>query len=159
MPFETASAQEITALVQRAAAGNDAFMNGDLDRWHALLPPASDFSIMTPLGGWSANGFDASPERLAAMAGYFTAAKTDLEVIATHASPDMVVLAVVERQHGVVGGLAPQDWSLRVTLVVQRNGADWNLVHRHADPLVASITLDALSVLAKNTGEANAKQA
>ncbi len=158
MPFEPASAQEISALVQRAADGNDAFMNGQMDRWYALLPPAPDFSIMTPFGGWSANGFDASPERLAAMARYFTSADTSLDVIAIHATADMVVLAVVERQHGVIGGLPPQDWSLRVTLVFQRNGADWDLVHRHADPLVKAIPIDTLAKLAKTPADDSAKQ-
>ncbi len=158
MPFEPASAQEISALVQRAADGNDAFMNGQMDRWYALLPPAPDFSIMTPFGGWSANGFDASPERLAAMARYFTSADTSLEVVATHATANMVVLAVVERQHGVIGGLPPQDWSLRVTLVFRRNGADWDLVHRHADPLVKDIPLDTLAKLAKTPADDSAKQ-
>jgi hypothetical protein len=32
------------------------------------------------------------------------------------------VLVAIERQHGEVGGLTDQDWSLRVTLVFQRKG-------------------------------------
>jgi ketosteroid isomerase-like protein len=86
------------------------------------------------------------------MAGYFTSATTSLEVISTYASSDMIVLVVVERQHGVVGGLAPQDWSLRVTLVYRRNGDVWEMVHRHADPLVQPITLDRLAGLASGAG-------
>jgi ketosteroid isomerase-like protein len=88
------------------------------------------------------------------MAGYFTSATTSLEVISTHASADMIVLVVVERQHGVVGGLPPQDWSLRVTLVFRRNGAAWELVHRHADPLVRRITLARLAGLAAGVARA-----
>jgi ketosteroid isomerase-like protein len=138
----------VARLLERAAAGNDAFMNGDMARWLALTPHSDDFSLVSPFGGWTAGGFDASPERLAEMAGYFTSATTSLEVISTHASADMIVLVVVERQHGIVGGLPPQDWSLRVTLVFRRNGADWDLVHRHADPLVQRITLNRLAGLA-----------
>ncbi len=144
-------AAEVDGLVRRAAEGNDAFMNGDMTRWLALTPHCPDFSIMSPFGAWTANGFDASPEHLAAMAANFTEATTELEVISSHASPEMIVLAVVERQRGVVGGLPEQDWSLRVTLVFRRVGAAWQLVHRHADPLVGPITLGQLSMIARGT--------
>ncbi|WP_346659736.1 hypothetical protein [Bradyrhizobium sp. 200] len=36
-----------------------------------------------------------------------------------------------------------RDWSLRVTQVYRRQGAEWWLVHRHADPLVRHIGLAA----------------
>jgi hypothetical protein len=141
--------QHVADLTRRAAEGNDAFMNGNMQRWMSLIPHSPDFSIMSPFGGWTAGDGDYGPDRLKAMADYFASAETGLEVIATCATADMVMLAVVERQIGVVGGLPPQDWSLRVTLVYRRNGYSWDLVHRHADPLVGKITLDQLAVIAK----------
>jgi hypothetical protein len=33
------------------------------------------------------------------------------------------------------------DWALRVTLVYRRDGSEWRLVHRHADPLANPISL------------------
>jgi len=59
----------------------------------------------------------------------------------------------VERQHGTVGGLPDQDWSLRVTLVFRRERSDWRLVHRHADALVQPISMDQLSRLARGPVE------
>ena len=44
----------------------------------------------------------------------------------TYASGDMAVLVAIERQHGEVGGMPDQDWSLRVTLsfsTKERNGS------------------------------------
>ncbi|HEX4982085.1 MAG TPA: nuclear transport factor 2 family protein, partial [Ilumatobacteraceae bacterium] len=64
-------------------------------------------------------------------------------------SGDLAVLVMVERQHGKVGHLPPQDWSLRVTLAFRRERGVWRLVHRHADPLVHPITFDQLAVLAR----------
>ena len=54
---------------------------------------------------------------------------------------------MVERQHGEVGGLPDQDWSLRVTHVYRHDGSDWLLMHRHADPLVSPIDLEQMSTL------------
>ena len=42
-----------------------------------------------------------------------------------------------------------QDWSLRLTLVFRRVGDRWQIVHRHADPLVHDIPFDHLAELAR----------
>jgi ketosteroid isomerase-like protein len=70
-------------------------------------------------------------------------------LIQSYASGDLVVLVVVEHQHAIVGGLPDQDWSLRVTLVFRRDGGDWKLVHRHADPLAARHTLEQIAEIAR----------
>ena len=60
----------------------------------------------------------------------------------------MVVVVYIERQVTEVAGLSMQDWSLRVTQVFRRDGAEWRLAHRHADPLVRGITLDEAAAIA-----------
>ncbi|WP_175500499.1 hypothetical protein [Bradyrhizobium sp. NFR13] len=42
-----------------------------------------------------------------------------------------------------------QDWPLKVTLVYRHDGTDWRLAHRHADPLVAQISLAQSAALAR----------
>ena len=56
---------------------------------------------------------------------------------------------MIERQHAAIGGLPDQDWSLRVTQVYRRDGSDWRVVHRHADPLAHAIDLEQAAVLAR----------
>ncbi len=145
---------DLPRMIDRAARMNDAFMNGRMQEWVALARPSADFSIMTPFGGWSSGGFDATPERLADLARVFPAGKTGIEVIAAHASGDLSVLAVIERQTAVVHGMPEQDWSLRVTLVFRRNGDDWDLIHRHADPLVQGISIGQSAALARGADPA-----
>jgi len=88
-------------------------------------------------------------ERLARLASYFRNGDAKVELVQSYASGDLVVLAVIEREHGEVGGLPDQDWSLRVTLVYRRQGTEWWLVHRHADPLVRHVELETAAALAR----------
>lgn len=144
-----ASAGELVAnLVRRAADKNAAFMNGDMRRWTDLARIASDFTLMQPFGGRASHGFDASPKRLKDMALIFRRGRTSLELERAYASDAIIVLAMIERQKAEVGKLPEQDWSLRVTEVYRKDGSDWLLVHRHADPLVRRRTLEQTATLA-----------
>jgi ketosteroid isomerase-like protein len=103
---------------------------------------------MPPYGGETARGFDVE-SALESTPEMFRGGEADLELVETYASGDLAVLVAIERQHGEVGGLPDQDWSLRVTLVFRREGSQWRLVHRHADPLVHAISMEHMAVLAR----------
>ena len=106
------------------------------------------FTLMSPIGGAASRYADRS-EVVRASARLFNGGECQLESLEVHAWDNTVVLAVVERQRGLVGGLPEQDWSLRVTLVFRREADDWLLVHRHADPLVNLIGPQLLAALAR----------
>ncbi|WP_247564757.1 nuclear transport factor 2 family protein [Bradyrhizobium sp. 151] len=144
-----AASDDVAHLIERAAAKNAAFMRGDMDRWLALVRIASDFTLMQPFGGPTSHGFDASPERLAKLSQFFKNGETTLEVMQTYASDKLVVLVMVERQYAEVGSLPKQDWSLRVTEIYRKDGSEWQLVHRHADPLVHGVTLQEAATIAR----------
>lgn len=93
--------------------------------------------------------YDDRTESLRAEASLFEGGEARLEVTQAHAWGDTIVLVMIERQHGQVGGLPDQGWSLRVTQVYRRDGSDWLLVHRHADPLVHPIDLERAAALAR----------
>jgi ketosteroid isomerase-like protein len=152
MPLAAESAVDSDAaaeLIALATEKNAAFMRGDMERWSKLVRIARDFTLMQPFGGPASHGFDKSPERLAEMSRYFRNGKTKLEIARTYSAGEFAVLVFIERQTGEVGGLPEQDWSLRVTEVYRKAGAEWELVHRHADALVHRITLEQLSALAR----------
>ena len=141
--------QDVAALVRRSADANKALVRGDIDGYLALIEHSKDYTLMNPFGGAPTRGFVDSPERRAAMARFFENGTLEQEVVATHTSGDLVVLVAVERVRAEVGGLPEQDWSLRVTQVFRRDGSAWQLVHRHADPLVTGITLELAAALAR----------
>jgi ketosteroid isomerase-like protein len=88
-------------------------------------------------------------ERWEAMGRFFRNGALEQEVVQSYRSADMVVLVIIERACVEVGGLPAQDWSLRVTLVYRREGAEWRLAHRHADPLVKGVSLEQAAALTR----------
>jgi hypothetical protein len=139
----------VAMLVARAAAKNAAFMRGDMARWLELVRLAPDFTLMQPFGGPASHGFDTSPARMAQRARYFQNGKTAIDLAQSYATPDMIVLVMIERQTAEVGGLPEQDWSLRVTEVYRLEETEWVLAHRHADPLVRPISLNQAARIAQ----------
>lgn len=71
------------------------------------------------------------------------------EVVQTFASDDMIVLATIERTNISVGGLPQQEWALRVTSVFKREGSQWKLAHRHADPFVEDVAVAEAARIAR----------
>jgi len=151
-PLSIGSAAAAAQLVDLAAEKNAAFMRGNIQRWSELVRIAADFTLMQPFGGPPSRGFDMNSTRMAEMARYFRNGKTDLELVQTYACEDIVVLVMIERQTAEVGGLPEQDWSLRVTEVYRKAGSEWQLVHRHADPLVRPVKLEQAAALARGLG-------
>jgi ketosteroid isomerase-like protein len=148
MAERTISDEQLAELVERTEEATSAFMRGDMDRYLELTPHARGFTLMNPFGGPPARYEDRS-ESLRAAASYFKDGEAKLELGEAHVWGDTVVLVMIERQHGEVGGLPDQDWPLRVTQVYRRAGSDWEVVHRHADPLVSDIGLERAAALAR----------
>ena len=140
---------EIPALLRRATDANSALLRGDIYSYIALVSHSAEYTLMAPFGGPPTHGFDYSDARLAEIGRFFQGGDGDLELLHSYASGDLIVLVVIERQHAAVGGLPEQDWSLRVTQVYRREGAEWRLVHRHADPLVKKIEVERAAALAR----------
>jgi ketosteroid isomerase-like protein len=140
--------EAVAALVERSQVANAALMRGDVERYRELVPVSDDFTLMSPFGGEPTRAAALTSERMEALGRFFANGTMAQEVVATYGCDDMVVLALIERPHVEVGGLPAQTWALRVTLVYRRDGGEWRLVHRHADPLAWGIALDQAAALA-----------
>jgi ketosteroid isomerase-like protein len=151
MAGEQRADSDLDDLVQLMAEAASAFIGGNMRRYFELMKHTDDFTLMGPEGGATTYGSEVSDEEIAEMQRFFKRGHATLDVEQTYASGDLAVLVVVERQHGEIGDYPPQDWSLRVTLVFRREGSDWRLVHRHADPLVHPIPFDHLAELARGS--------
>jgi ketosteroid isomerase-like protein len=141
--------QDLADLIERWSRAAQLYMDGDLRAYAALARHAEDYTLLPPNGGAARAGFDGSDEAVEWTARTFRGGQATLEVAQTYASGDLAVLVAVERQAGAVGDLPRQDWSLRLTLVFRREGTDWRLVHRHADPLVRPVDPGLFAALAR----------
>jgi hypothetical protein len=142
----------VAELIRRSAQANTALMRGDTHMYRALIPHADDFTLMSPFGGTPTRGSDLTDERWEAIGRFFRNGTFEQEVVQAYCSADMVVLVIIERCLVAVGGLPIQEWPLRVTLIYCREGSDWRLAHRHADPLAKGVSLEQAAALARGAG-------
>jgi len=148
----------VSDLVRRSEEGHAALMRGDIGTYRERITLSGDFLLMSPFGGKPTRAAELTAERFEAMGRFFRNGTFKQEVLQIYASPDIVVLAIIERQNVEVGGLPAQDWPLRVTLVYRREGTEWRLAHRHADPLVNGISLERAATLARGDPAAPQRQ-
>lgn len=142
----SATDRTVADLIRLSADSNAALMRGDIDSYRALITLTDDFTLMSPFGGTPTR---ASEVKLDALGRFFRNGTLELELVQSYGSADMVVLAFIERGHVEVGGLPAQEWPLRVTLVYRRAGSEWQLAHRHADPLVKGLSLEQAATIAR----------
>ena len=143
---------DVAELVSRMDEAANAYISGDHRHYFELFDHAAGYTLMLPYGGEVEHREPPTEEEQDETSRIFASGEARLDVAATYTSGDLVVLAAVERQHGEVGGAPDQDWSLRVTLVFRRVADRWQLVHRHADPLVHPIPWEHLGELARGLG-------
>ena len=137
---------ELTEFVRRAEEAANAYLRGDVDRYLDLLHHANGFTLLRPNGGPASRHEERAAE-LRSWPNPLRDGEAQLEHVETHAWGDTLVLVMIERQHARMGDLPDQNMSLRVTHVYRRDGSDWMLVHRHADPLVQTMELPELNAL------------
>ena len=144
--MESTADENLDEFLARAEEAADAWVRGDMDRYLDLVHHARGFTLMAPTGGPASRHEDRASE-FHGWESPFADGAASHEHVETHAWGDTVVLSMIERQHGRVGDQPDQDLSVRVTHVYRRDGSDWQLVHRHADPLVTTLELEELAAL------------
>ena len=140
------SDRSIEALIQQVAEAADSWVRGDLAHYLELTVHVPGFTFMAPHGGVPSQHDDRASE-FDGWESPFADGEAAPEITAVHAWGDTAIVVMVERQHGRVADLPDQDLSLRVTEVYRCGGDGWELVHRHADPLVRALPTDQFMAL------------
>jgi len=87
MPNESITDEHVADLVRRCADAAVAFIRGDMRAYVGLIRHAEDYTLLPPFGGGDGP--------------FFTAGEAEVELVQSYVSGDLVVLVLIERQHGV----------------------------------------------------------
>lgn len=119
-------------------AAQGRFINGDPTPWKQRASHGDDVTIFGAFGG-SEKGWAEVGSRNDWASAQFkdSGAKQNIEYLTTGTSGDLAFTVSIERQVAqIVGQSEPTSRALRVTQIFRREGDQWKLLHRHADPLV-----------------------
>jgi ketosteroid isomerase-like protein len=117
----------------------DEFAKGNPEPVKALYSRRDDATLANPFGP-AVRGWEQVSKTLDYASSRFSdGAFIGTERIAEYATADLVCVLDLEHWEARVGerqGVEPFD--LRVTTTLRREGDDWKIVHRHADPITSS---------------------
>jgi ketosteroid isomerase-like protein len=132
----TSIEQGFRAFLARRQEATAAFFNGDPAPWKAQAMQTDAITMFGGFGGFE-QGWTAVDDRYTWAAAANAEGAVQVELIACHVTADLAYTVAIER--GSVRPTGGQEFALkalRVTEIFRREGTDWKLIHRHADPLV-----------------------
>jgi ketosteroid isomerase-like protein len=122
-------------MTQREEAAG-AYVDGDavpLGRISARVSPATFFG---PMGGYRQGAEEVSSTYARDAKSFEPGAENHFEILQSGASDDLAYWVGFQRATAhIKGNPNPVPFNLRVTELFRREGGEWKLVHRHADPL------------------------
>jgi ketosteroid isomerase-like protein len=120
------------------------FVTGDPGPAMVLFSRRNDVTLANPWGpavtGWA----EVSKTLEAAAARFRHGHLTAFDVLTKFVSDDLACYHEIERGQAMLGGRSElEPFALRVTSTYRREGGQWHIVLRHADPIVAPRTAGA----------------
>ena len=115
-------------------------VNGNPEVYKTLYSRGDDVTLANPFGpparGWSQ--VSSTLDRAASnfRSNFQDGESAGVENISTAVTAELAYILEIERYRARVGGAAElSPIVVRVTTVFRREGGDWKVVHRHADPI------------------------
>jgi ketosteroid isomerase-like protein len=114
------------------------YLNGDPAPVHAVFSRHDDVTLCNPVGP-PCRGREDVERAAAEPSSHFTKGKVSgFDEVSRLVTADLGYVVRIERgQTHVDGSPEPVPYSLRVTMVLRREGQAWKIVHRHADPITS----------------------
>ncbi len=123
----------LEAVLPRLEAADKRLHNGYADERIAMWSQADPVSLFG--AAFTATGWTEIRPIFETLASRFSDCSSfEIEVLAAGASGDLAYTAGIERTTASVEGAPPSSYALRVTTIFRREGEEWKVIHRHADP-------------------------
>jgi hypothetical protein len=125
--------------LDRYAAANSAFLNGDPIPWQAIATENDPASIFGGFGGLGESGVAEVNQRylLASRAFLPSGADVDIEYLVKDVQGRIAYTVAIERADVLYAGQTQrQPQVLRVTMLFRFERGGWKIIHRHADTMV-----------------------
>jgi SnoaL-like domain len=128
---------EFEQFMKRREDAARAFVRGDVAPLGRIVARLSPVTFFGPQGG-----YEQGPDHVYSIyerdATHFTSCDTSFEILHMAASDGIAYWVAFQRAMvRLDGSTEPIPFNLRVTEVFRREGNEWKLVHRHADPLAS----------------------
>jgi hypothetical protein len=129
---------DIQQAVERTRAAVHEFMNGRTDAWVTVCSKRDDATLFGEWGGHERGWQQLEPRYRWASARY-AGADASFENLAFFVGGDMACTVWIERSQAQQVGVAETAHvGLRISHIYRREHLTWKLIHRHADPLIAT---------------------
>ena len=140
--------EELRNAIENYHVAAQAFMKGDPKLQQEAYSHCEDVTIFGGFGGYEHGWKEEVEKRFEWAAARFRGGTTTSENLSLIVSPDLACSVDLEHERVQLAGVeGTVEVDLRVTTVFRREGEQWKIVHRHADPLVK--IQDASSIVRK----------
>ena len=139
------SASDLGQFIEQYHRALDAFVQGDPEPVKQLFSSRDDVSLANPLGP-AVRGWSQVSEAIGRAASQVREGEPVLfEIISEYATEDLAYNLELEKARvKTVDTDEFGDISLRVTTIYRREGGEWKIVHRHADPITAPRPIESV---------------
>lgn len=128
--------RDFQRFMKRRLEASTAFVNGEAGPLAALSTQVSPATIFGPRGDCVVGAEQVNAANQRDTKNFAKGSENDFEILHLAARDGLAFWAGVQRSVARLQGRAePVPMALRVTEVFRREGDEWKLVHRHADPL------------------------
>ena len=132
-------------VVERLRSGLAEILKGDPAPCQALFAKNDEVTLANPFGGVSRGWDNVAASIAKAAAIYRDGEVVSMENQATAVVGDLAYVVLIERFRVRVAGRADlDDVALRTTNIYRREGNEWLIVHRQADPRVGEQTPESV---------------